>query len=66
MAWQASMLKCPREDLEVHLSFAGLLVMENSLKEETTGYLRVRVGACVYACVCLHARLEPCSVVTLR
>ena len=34
---EGSMLKSSREDLEIQLCFAGLLVMENRLKEETTG-----------------------------
>jgi magnesium-transporting ATPase (P-type) len=37
---EGSMLKGTRDDLEVQLVFTGLLVMENRLKEETTGFLR--------------------------
>lgn len=37
---ESSMMKAGREELEQDLTFAGLLVMENSLKEETTGFLR--------------------------
>jgi len=37
---EGEMLKGTREELERGLTFVGLLVMENALKEETTGYLR--------------------------
>ncbi len=37
---EGEMLKGTREELEQDLTFVGLLVMENALKEETVGYLR--------------------------
>lgn len=37
---EAELLRGTREELEKNLTFVGLLVMENALKEETTGYLR--------------------------
>lgn len=37
---EGEILKGTREELEKDLTFVGLLVMENALKEETTGYLR--------------------------
>jgi len=37
---EGSMLKGHREDLEIQLTFCGLLVMENSLKEETISFLK--------------------------